>query len=538
MAASDSRAQQKPTQSLLDIIPSVDAAFRRPLPHAEKARSRRPRPILLGSGFVLFAICGAVAIYGAPPNWLFAATKSQAIAVFASAVDVLKASVEAITRLTGREEAPDLSAAPRTSAPGAPRLRERAYGSAAAQLYRRGDAAGLAALAKAASDPDEGLALEWASLRSDAHLSVAALTAFAEAHPGWPDGGWIWRWREAQLLSNSEAAAKVAAYFASEPPQTSAGMIAAARAANATGRFDEGARIIRALWRDGDFDHSAETLILREFGASITRADHKYRADRLLYVESFESALRAAALAGADITALARARIAAAHGRLTPALRMAVPPALRNDPGLQFARIQDARRSNRAYEAAVLLELAPRDRAALINSDRWWSERRKVAGELLDLDEPRLAFELCDNMVRPDDSANQIDADFHAGWIALRFLGDARAAAQRFERAAEVARTPISIARVAYWRGRAAEALGDSDDAEVHYETAAREPIAYYGQLAAQRLGEKRLALRTAIRARRRKQARRGGSGGRGALRRRARRTRLRACLRRRPAMA
>jgi hypothetical protein len=54
MAASDSRAQQKTAQSLLDIIPSVDAAFRRPLPHAEKARSRRPRPILLGSGFVLF----------------------------------------------------------------------------------------------------------------------------------------------------------------------------------------------------------------------------------------------------------------------------------------------------------------------------------------------------------------------------------------------------------------------------------------------------------------------------------------------------
>jgi soluble lytic murein transglycosylase len=147
----------------------------------------------------------------------------------------------------------------------------------------------------------------------------------------------------------------------------------------------------------------------------------------------------------------------------------------------------------------MLLELAPRDRTVLINSDRWWSERRKVAGELLDLAEPRLAFELCDNVVRPDDSANQIDADFHAGWIALRFLGDARAAAQRFERAAEVARTPISIARAAYWRGRAAEALGDFDDAEVHYETAAREPIAYYGQLAAQRLGEKRLALRTAI---------------------------------------
>ena len=106
MAASDSRAQQKPTQSLLDVIPSLDTAFRQPLPHTKKAKSRRPRSILLGSGFVLFAICGAyaIAIYGVPPNWLFAATKSQAIAGFASAVNVLKASVEAITRLTGREE--------------------------------------------------------------------------------------------------------------------------------------------------------------------------------------------------------------------------------------------------------------------------------------------------------------------------------------------------------------------------------------------------------------------------------------------------
>ena len=174
---------------------------------------------------------------------------------------------------------------------------------------------------------------------------------------------------------------------------------------------------------------------------------------------------------------------------------------------------------------AVLLELAPHDREALVNPDRWWSERRKVAGELLDLDEPRLAFELCDNTVRPDDPADQVDADFYAGWIALRFLNDARAAALRFERAAEVARTPISIARAAYWRGRAAEALGDSDDAKVYYQTAASEPIAFYGQLAAQRLGEKRLALRAAITAAEGGPARRDCSGGRGALRRRARRT-------------
>jgi hypothetical protein len=56
--------------------------------------------------------------------------------------------------------------------------------------------------------------------------------------------------------------------------------------------------------------------------------------------------LVAAALAGPDISALARARIAAARGPLTPALAMAVPPPLRNDPGLLFARIRPSATSS------------------------------------------------------------------------------------------------------------------------------------------------------------------------------------------------
>ncbi len=391
------------------------------------------------------------------------------------------------------------SDAPPPAQQAAPKPLESARDSMAAQLYRKGDAAGLAALAKASRDPNERLALEWASLRSDAHPSFAALAAFARAHPGWPGEGWIRRRQEADLLVHSDSPSKIATYFASESPQSSAGMLAAARAAYATGRSDEAGRIIGALWRNGNFDSSTEILILRDFGAMLAKADHKYRADRLIYAESFASALRAAALAGPDVSALAKARIAAARGPLTPALALAVPPALRNDPGLLFARIQDARRSNRSYEAAVLLDLAPRDRAALINPDRWWSERRMVARQLLDLDEPRLAFEVCDNTVRPGNSADQVDAAFHAGWIALRFLGDPRAAAQRFARAAEAAETPISIARAAYWRARAAEALGDADEAKLLYQSAASEPIAYYGQLAAQRLGAHRLALRAPI---------------------------------------
>ena len=364
-------------------------------------------------------------------------------------------------------------------------------------LYNKGDAAGLAALAKAAHDPAQRLALEWASLRADAHPSFAALAAFLEAHPGWPRSGWIRGRQEAELAAHPEAPAKVADYFALAPPQSSAGKIADARAASALGRADEAARIIRPLWRDGNLDSFTESVILRDFGGLLTKSDHKYRADRLFYAGYFGASARAAALAGSDVLALAEARIEADRAPLTPAVLKAVPAALRDDPGLLFARIQYARRANRVYEAALFLSLAPQDRAALISPDRWWSERRMVARELLDLDEPRLAFEVCDETATPDTSEDRVDAAFHAGWIALRFLHDAPVAADRFARAAEAADTPLSIARAAYWQGRAAEDMGDSEGAKRFYERAASEPIAYYGQLAAQKLGQTRLALHT-----------------------------------------
>jgi hypothetical protein len=115
--ASDSqnKTRQNPVTAPFEVIPFADAAYRPPLPQAEKAKSRRLRSLLLGTGLVLFAIFGVSAIYGSPLNWTFPTTKSQAIAGLSSAADVLKADLEAITGQSAREEersaTPDLSAA-------------------------------------------------------------------------------------------------------------------------------------------------------------------------------------------------------------------------------------------------------------------------------------------------------------------------------------------------------------------------------------------------------------------------------------------
>jgi soluble lytic murein transglycosylase len=82
------------------------------------------------------------------------------------------------------------------------------------------------------------------------------------------------------------------------------------------------------------------------------------------------------------------------------------------------------------------------------------------------------------------------------GWIALRFLSDPITALQHFRKIDEGSSDPIVLARAAYWRGRAFEAIGEFNDMRAQYETAARYPTAYYGQLARARLGVNEISVR------------------------------------------
>jgi soluble lytic murein transglycosylase len=87
------------------------------------------------------------------------------------------------------------------------------------------------------------------------------------------------------------------------------------------------------------------------------------------------------------------------------------------------------------------------------------------------------------------------NAEWHAGWIALRFLDRPEDALAHFERLWDGVDTPISSARAAYWAGRAAEDLGLERAAERWYGRAAAFGITFYGQEASLELGRDRLAF-------------------------------------------
>ena len=365
--------------------------------------------------------------------------------------------------------------------------------SDAAGFYRKNQFPQGDGAASAITDAVARAALDWIALRVAA--TPDRLAAFETAHPDWPMRDWMRSVREGWLFAGKPSPAETLATLGETPPLTSAGKIALARAQLALGKRDEAQAVIRALWRDGDIDAATETVLLREFAAMLTREDHSARTSRLLYAERGGPAWRAATLGGADIQALTRARWEAAKGPLTARTSSAVPPAARSDPGFLFAHVQDSRRAGRLDEAASWLALAPRDADRLVDPDKWWSERRMVARLFLDRGEFEKAYKVSDAAIARASPA-KVDAAFFAGWIALRFLNDPARAAPHFAAAVQAAETPISIARANYWRGRTAEALGQSDDAHGFYSKAAAYPIAYYGQLAAQKLGATEISLR------------------------------------------
>ena len=358
-------------------------------------------------------------------------------------------------------------------------------------FYKAGDLAAGDRVAASAPDALVRTTLEWVALRTNQRgTGFRRISKFLETHAGWPSGPWMRKRAEEALYTDNPPPSRVKEYFAEGKPQTVQGKLALARVLLGEGRKPEATELVRGAWRDGDLNQWLEGSIRKNFGELLEKADYKYRADRLLYKEDIAGALRSAQSAGADVVLLAKARIAVMNEGASDKAIAAVPAALQNDPGLLFSKIQKLRRADRIDEAVQVLLAAPRDPALIINGDEWWVERRLLARKLLDKGDFRTAYRLCEehSAQRTD---IRVEAEFHAGWIALRFLNDLDAAARHFAIASLVAETPMSVARVAYWQGRTAEAAGNAKAVEAveFYRKAARHSATFYGQLARAKLG-------------------------------------------------
>ncbi|MCP1832991.1 soluble lytic murein transglycosylase [Bradyrhizobium sp. USDA 4532] len=355
---------------------------------------------------------------------------------------------------------------------------------------RRGKTSDATDIQARITDPVGRKLVEWYLLRhSESSAPFSRYAAFVTANPDWPSVTLLRKRAEARIWQERSDPATVHG-FTLDQPISAKGKFALARTLLAEGDRDGATRLVRDAWRSEELSDRSESDAYDAFKDLLTRDDHRARMDKLIGAKDLAGARRAAQRLGSDDLAIVKA-CSAVRGRSSKAEDTLndVPADARRDLGYTLCRIQWLLAKNKVDEAARVTIAAEPETMAQQDTDQWWRERRILSRKLLDQGEYQAAYDVIRPAAAPDNPYYRSDMHFMRGWIALRYLNDAKTAAAHFAHIDEGQTNPTVLARAAYWRGRTAEALGNSAAMRADYQAAARYPTAYYGQLALAKLG-------------------------------------------------
>jgi soluble lytic murein transglycosylase len=156
-------------------------------------------------------------------------------------------------------------------------------------------------------------------------------------------------------------------------------------------------------------------------------------------------------------------------------------------PATLLARLKALRREGADDDVWSLLRSLNPDTAELADPEKWWDFRRSEMRRALSSDHPATAYAIA-KAHGPLDDETRSEAEFLAGWVALRLMKEPRLAEPHFQAAHLIKGYARDEARAAYWLGRTKLELGARKEAEHSFREAASRFYTYYGSLAAEAL--------------------------------------------------
>ena len=338
------------------------------------------------------------------------------------------------------------------------------------------------------SDADLDKWIEWRLLaRGNAGKSFGEIRQFLTENPHFPGKKTLSK-RIEEAMTDDLPDADILTWFRRTAPATVDGARRLIEAYGRSGQSNARLELIRRNWINGNFGPRQERQFFRRYKADLTANDHWQRLDRLLWEGRFAPAHRMLRLVNREYQLLARARIALRRhqGGVDYALSR-VPENLKQDPGLIYERVRWRRVKERDEEAINMLFDHARDGEDGSRPHLWWRERAILTRRSLNAGAISTAYRLAEDHGQTA-AVHVAEAEWLAGWIALRWLQDPATALTHFQNLYDVVRLPLSLSRGAYWTGRAAEAMGDEAKARNWYGKAAKYNHTYYGQLALTKL--------------------------------------------------
>ena len=315
-------------------------------------------------------------------------------------------------------------------------------------------------------DPVTAKVVRYYRMIAPGAANAAEIASFIEANPDWPGQALLERRRQ-EALANEPSQTVVKALCAAPRPTLAPALLRCATALNA-------AADARQAWISGITDPATEASFLQRWGSALTQDDEWARYQQLGWSNP-QAAERQAA------------RLSTKYG------------AIAGSASAQVLASAKALRIAEDYPGAIALwqQRAPAaQQAAPDHLTAFWNERGFLIRSLLKRGQDQPAYDLA--KAHGQTAGEQVaDAEFLAGFIALRRLKQPTVALMHFKAVAAASPAAITQGRAYYWIGRTQEAMGQ--DPKPAYQQAATWGTTFYGQLAAVALGEDTTALNARV---------------------------------------
>jgi len=325
----------------------------------------------------------------------------------------------------------------------------------------------------------------WTKLRAGDGTPREVLD-FLSRNKDWPGLPYL-RKRSEPVFETAETA-QILAFFGDSLPQTAQGALIYARALTRNGQTSKAELTIQNAWVDFSMDQKTQDVFVSQFGGVI-KPLHETRLINLLWRDDHAGARAMVPLVSADLAALLQARIALRkkEGDVN-ALIDAVPAKLRDHPVLAHARFEWRMTSDFRESGISFLRERSKSAVLLGKPQAWVTYRERIIRDMLYDGQGKQAYEFAKNHHLTDGDDFAV-LEWLAGYIALKYRNDAKAAIGHFDRFLKAVETPISLGRGYYWMGRAYDTLGQKDQAKAAYIKGAEHQTSYYGILAAEQAG-------------------------------------------------
>jgi soluble lytic murein transglycosylase len=169
-----------------------------------------------------------------------------------------------------------------------------------------------------------------------------------------------------------------------------------------------------------------------------------------------------------------------------------VPEEYRHTSGLLYKYLEQFKKADLIpVSAANLILKAPYDP---IYHKNWWNLKNIFAKNMIQQKRYSLAYNIAASH-NGHCNMDKSDAQWLAGWIALKFLHNPELAYKHFSKMHKIVKKPIGRSRAAYWLGMSTKARKKKEESHKWFREAASLNFTFYGQMAMLELGQTSFTL-------------------------------------------